>query len=279
MYLWKAWHDCRARVVLYIIATVSVAVLSGMELIARANYHRAFLTLHPYAAQLHSGFYNYSFELDITFWTLHGTVLGSGLAWNLANFSLLWEVFGFGSMVMLLAALSLGASGVGREYGAGTMNSVLTRPAPRRNFILTDWVVGLTGLVIILSGLAFPLLPFLYAIQAKGPGNILAGLPALWVLGAAIFGLSHFTTLVSGSASKGLTLSAATLLTYSFLPWALHEWWHKDAPFKAAKWTLGAFDWDAWPLSPFNWGATVFWLAVAAGFLAASLAWIRWREV
>jgi len=279
MYLWKAWHDCRARVGLYIVATVTIAVLCGLGVIAQANSYHAFFMLHPYRPQAHAGFYNFSFEMDIPFWTLHGTILGWGATWNFANFPMFWEVFGFGSMAMLLAALSLGVSGVGKEYGAGTMNSVLTRPAPRWNFILTDWIVGLTGLVIILSGLAFPLLPFLYAIHAKGPGNILAGLPTLWVLGAAIYGLSHFTTLVTGSASKGLTLSAATLLTYSFLPAALHEWWHMDALLKATQWTMGAFDWDAWPLSPFNWGATIFWLVVAVGFLAASLAWITFHEV
>jgi hypothetical protein len=36
---------------------------------------------------------------------------------------------------------------------------------------------------------------------------------------------------------------------------------------------------NAWPLTSFEWGATAFWLAVAAGFLGASLAWIRQREV
>jgi hypothetical protein len=134
-------------------------------------------------------------------------------------------------------------------------------------------------LVIVLSGLAFPVLPFLYAIHAKGPGIVLAGLPALWVLGAAVYGLAHFTTLVTGSASKGLILSVATLVTYSSLPTALNEWWHIDALLKAVEWTLRPLEYGAWPLSPFDWSATALWLAVAAGFLGASIAWIRWREV
>ena len=134
-------------------------------------------------------------------------------------------------------------------------------------------------MVIILSGLAFPVLPFLCAIHAKGPGNVLAGLPPLWVLGAAVYGLAHFTTLVTGSASGGLTLSVATLLTYGFLPTALNEWWHTNALLKAVDWTLRPLEYGAWPLSPFDWSAIAFWLAVAAGFLGASIAWIRWREV
>jgi hypothetical protein len=172
----------------------------------------------------------------------------------------------------------LGASSTGREYGAGTMNFVLTRPCSRRNFILTDWTVGLTAMVIIVGGLALGALPFLFLIHAKDPGNVLAGLPLLWIWGAAIYGLSYFTTLVAGSAPKGLILSVATVSMYSGLPTALHEWWHKDALLRAREWTLRGFKLGAWR-SPFDWSVAAFWLAVAAGFLAASLAWIRWREV
>jgi hypothetical protein len=71
----------------------------------------------------------------------------------------------------------------------------------------------------------------------------------------------------------------ATVLTYSFLPTALHEWWHADALLRATEWTLRAFKHGSWPLSPFDWSVMAFWLAVAAGFLGASVAWIRFREV
>jgi len=255
MYLWKAWHDSRARVVIYILAAVSVGVLSGMDVISDANWHAYWLTFAKRPAV-----FSYNFYMDVTFWNLRWLV----------------EI---GPTAMLLTALSLGASGVGREYGAGTMNFALTRPDRRRNFVLTDWTVGLTAVVIIASGLAFPLLPFLCLVHAQGPGNILACLPALWVLGAAIYGLSHFTALVAGSATKGLALSVAAVLTYSFLPTALQDWWHSDALARATEWTLRGFRYDAWPLSPFDWSVTAFWLAVAAGFLGASLAWIRLREV
>jgi ABC-type transport system involved in multi-copper enzyme maturation permease subunit len=190
-----------------------------------------------------------------------------------------WVVLHFGPIAALLAGLSLGANSVGREYGAGTMHFVLTRPTRRRNFVLSDWTVGLTAMVIIVGGLAFPLLLFLCLIHAKGPGNVLAGLPGLWLLGAAIYGLSYFTTLEAGSAPKGLILSAAAVLSYSFLPTALHEWWHTNTLLRATEWTLQVLKEDAWPLSPFDWSVTAFWLAVTAGFLGASVAWIRFREV
>jgi ABC-type transport system involved in multi-copper enzyme maturation permease subunit len=256
MYLWKAWHDSRSRVVIYILAAVSVGMLFGLDLMSWANWHAYWMTLAP--VRLRSSF---NFDMEVTFYTLD------------------WLVLDYGPIAVLLVGLSLGASSVGREYGAGTMNFVLTRPSRRKNFVLTDWTLGLTAMVIILSGLAFPVVPFLCLVHAKGPGNVLAGLPALWVLGAAIYGLSHFATLVAGSAAKGLILSAATIMTYSFLPTALNEWWHADALLRATDWTLRAFKGGSWPLSPFDWSVTAFWLAVAAGFLGASLAWIRFREV
>jgi ABC-type transport system involved in multi-copper enzyme maturation permease subunit len=274
MYLWKAWHDCRARVILYTLAALSIGVLLGLEVEGWANFHAYFMMLPG----VHRNQWFYFDDFYITFTALH-QALGYYGTWMHAFYEPRWVALGYGPLAMLLAGLSLGASGVGKEYGAQTMNFVLSRPSQRRNFVLVDWVVGLTAVVIIPSALTFPLLPFLFSVHAKGPGNVLGGLPVLWVLGAAIYGLSYFTTLVTGSAAKGLTLSAAALLTYDFLPAALHEWWHTDLLLRAVEWTLRGLEDDAWPLSPFAWGSAVFWLALAAGLLGASLAWIRFREV
>jgi hypothetical protein len=104
-------------------------------------------------------------------------------------------------------------------------------------------------------------------------------LPALWALGAAIYGLAQLTTLVGGSAPRGLILSVATVTTYLFLPNALHDWWHVGGLSRAFEWTMRPFAFGAWPLDPFAWGPFGFWLAVAAGLMGVSMAWIRWREV
>jgi len=273
--------------VVYILAALSLGVLNGLGVISAANYHAYFmLYLRPHLSGplviqriISSSQYYSDFHMDITLVALTTAVLRFPRNMASAIMLLNWGFVGYGPTAALLASLGLGATSVGREYGAGTMNFALTRPEPRRNFILTDSMVGLTAMVIILGGLAFPLLPFLCVVHAKGPGNILAGLPAMWALGAAIYGLSQFTTLVAGSAPKGLILSVAAISTYLFLPNALHEWWHTDELFRAFEWTLRPFEYGAWPLSPFDWGATGFWLALAAGFLGASVAWIRYREV
>jgi ABC-type transport system involved in multi-copper enzyme maturation permease subunit len=286
MYLWKAWHDCRARVALYILAAVSIGVLSGLEVVSSANFH-AFLMAYM-AFQRPAGvslavfnhYFNSDFYMYITFSALRGFV-GYGRPLDIATFVAGDWAFlvAYGLTPALLVSLTLGTTTIGREYDAGTMNFVLTRPASRRTFIFTDWTVGVTSMVIIVSGLVFPVFPFLYVIHAKGPGNVLGSLPGLWVLGAAVYGLSQFTTLVAGSAPKGLILSLAAVFTYSLLPVALHEWWHTDALLRLTDWTLRPFDYWAWPLSPFDWGATAFWLAAAAVFLGLSVLWIRFREV
>jgi len=258
MYLWKAWHDCRARVMLYILAALGAGVLFGLDITAQANYHAYWKEIYSGS---HRPFFNFDFRMDAPFWMLG------------------WVVLQYGRIVALLAGLSLGASSLGGEYGAGTMHFVLTRPDARKKFVLADWRVGLPAMVVIVGGLAFPLLPYLMLVHAKGPGNVLAGLPAVWALGAAVYGLSYFTTLVAGSAAKGLTLSVAVLLTYSYFPTALDEWWHSGTLLRATEWTLRAFNNNAWPLAPFDWSAIAFWLALSASFLGASLAWIRFREV
>jgi ABC-type transport system involved in multi-copper enzyme maturation permease subunit len=156
------------------------------------------------------------------------------------------------------------------------MHFVLTRPVARRNFIFTDWTIGLTAIVIVVGGLAFGVLPFLCFIHARGPGNVLIGLPGLWALGAAIYGLVSFATLVAGSAPRGLVLSVAAVLTYSFLPTALNEWWHVNTLLSARDWTLQILSDDS---GHFHWSVIAFWLAGAVGFLGVSVAWIRYREV
>jgi hypothetical protein len=275
MYFWKAWHDCRTRVVVYILAAVSVGLLQGLDVLSAANMHTVFWTLHR-AVRFR---YSYDFRMDITLSAMSWAYLGWRRGWPylfvlMGNWSM-----GIGPAAALLAGLGLGATSVGREYGAGTMNFVLTRPEARRNFILADWTVGLTGMVVMLGGMAFPILPFLVAVQAKGAGNVLGVLPALWALGAAIYGLAQLTTLVGGSAPRGLILSVATVTTYLFLPNALHDWWHVSGLYRVYEWTMRPFEFGAWPLDTFDWGPVGFWLAVAAVFMGASMAWIRWREV
>ena len=252
MYLWKTWHDSRTRVVAYILAALSVGLLSGLEVLSWWNWHTALQALGP------THRYNWDFYGEVTFNLLH------------------WRVTAYGEVTALLAGLSLGASSVGREYGAGTMHFVLTRPRARRSFVLTDWTTGVTAMVIVVGALAYAVLPFLWFAHAQGPGNVLMCLPGLWALGAAIFGLASFATLVAGNATKGLVLSVAAVATYFFLPTALDEWWHADTLIKVQDWTLQILSPDSYH---FNWSVTAFWLAAAASFLGASLVWIKFREV
>jgi len=250
MYLWKAWRDTRSRLALYSLAGVALGVLCGSDVLASANYR------HLWHANGR--------------WDFDSLIFSGELYWL--------EMVGLAAA--LFTGLLLGATSVGRAYGEGAMSFVLTRPAARRNLVLVDWTVGLTGVVISLSGLVYVVYPFLSYVEVRGPGNILGILPALWLVGAAVFGLAHFTTLVGGSLGKGLILSVAVVLSYGFFPSVLQDWWHVDFLSKPVDWTFRILECHrSWPFGPFEWTGMFFWLAVTVGFFAASVAWIRYREV
>ena len=75
MYQWKAWHDSRARITLYILAALSGGILFGLNVIADANLHGYWAVL--YAASRRR-FLNYDFCMDLPFWMLDWVVRDCG---------------------------------------------------------------------------------------------------------------------------------------------------------------------------------------------------------
>lgn len=255
MYRWKAWRDCRSRVAIYSAAALAVGFLWGLDFLADEWNHAYWVVEVPKAV-----LGRWDFRSNLT--------LGATSTVSI-----------YGCYFALLPALILGATSVGREYSAGAMPFLLTRPCRRRSFVFGDWITGTTAIVILPGLLTLGLVPFLLFVRAAGPGNVFTVLPGLWTVAFAIYGLSHFCTLLAGHTAKGLILSTAIIVTYLWLPTALNEWWHIGSPLAATNWTLRMFDWD-WPyLLEFHWVLVFFWLALAGGLLAASMALIRNREV
>ena len=58
------------------------------------------------------------------------------------------------------------------------------------------------------------------------------------LLGAVLYGLTHFTTALVGSSMKGLSASAAVILFYKLLPGAFEDWWHLSGPPRFRDWSL-----------------------------------------
>ena len=256
MYPWKVWRDSRSRIAIYTLAALSTGILFGLQALASDASYRAYVLTYPrYRAYFSPGYQELSFVP------------------RFSNYVLV-----YGQYFALLSALILGAASVGKEYAAGTMNFLLTRPCPRRNFVLTDWKISISALIVIIGALGFGIYPFFVFARAAGPGNVLALLPGLWAVAIALFGLSHFTTALAGSTARGIILAAGAAVAYTQLPIALKLWWHSDWAYDATEWTFRMFEWS-WGPPRIDWPPTIFWLVVAAGFLAGSAAVLRYREV
>jgi hypothetical protein len=177
-------------------------------------------------------------------------------------------------------ALSLGAVSVGREYRSGAMPFLLTRPASRKAFVWTDWSLGLAQMTVIL---AMMLVGLASVLRSIGDDYVWLGFPPLLecvVLGAALYGLAHFTTALAGSSMKGLSASAAVILFYELLPGALQDWWHLSGPLRFRDWSLNLWGCEPGITDPFTlhgW-PMLMWLLVALAFPLLSQIVLEWRE-
>jgi hypothetical protein len=194
-----------------------------------------------------------------------------------------WGVVWYAEILFPMAvwvALSLGAVSVGREYRSGAMPFLLTRPASRRAFVWTDWSLGLVQMTVIL---AMMLVGLASVLRSIGNDYVWLGFPQLLecvVLGAALYGLAHFTTALVGSSMKGLSVSVAVILIYELLPGALQEWWRLDGPVKFRDWSLNLWGQAPGITDPFTlhgW-PMLMWLMVALAFPLLSQFVLERRE-
>jgi hypothetical protein len=186
------------------------------------------------------------------------------------------------SPAALWVALSLGAVSVGREYRSGAMPFLLTRPTSRKAFVWTDWSLGLTQMTFILAMMLVGTVSFLCFTSRAYVWMSWPLLPGCLALGAVLYGLTHFTTVLLGSSLKGLSATAAVVLFYELLPGALMEWWHLSGPLRFRDWSLNVLEWKwragfyqfilhPWPM--------LMWLLVALLFALLSQFLLERREV
>lgn len=181
--------------------------------------------------------------------------------------------------IAIWAALALGATSVGREYGSGTMAFVLTRPQSRWRIVWDDWMLGVAEICIILSMVTIGMTPFLALTSRIYLGLSGALLPGALAVGACLYGLTQFLTMLTGSSMKGTSATVAAILFYLFLPSALDEWWHIKWPQKVVDLSLSIFDHDWYRLLFPSWEVTILWALVALIFPLLSQWLIEKREV
>lgn len=254
MYLWKCWHDSRDRVVLYSLACLVAGAGAGLGAIAWARWVVYGLILSPWYRQ----------QPDPFRWVWVGTL---GDIQDYMNVAVVW------------AGMSLGATSVGREYSSGAMPFLLTRPSKRRRIIWVDWCLGMAEIFVLLFMFFVGSVPLLvYATKSFHwlPGVLLL---VMLVVAAVLYSLTHFTTTVTGSSMKGLSLSAAVVLFYVLFPTAMNEWWHVRGLLRIKDWTFQIFDWlYAGQVEP-HWEVMTLWAGAALIFPLLSQLWLERREV
>jgi len=258
MYRWKSWCDSRQRLALYAAACLALGLLMGMQ-------HWAYYFLYLEWQSVSTN--RFVKAWDISFDSGYGTVA------SLATFML---------PAMIWSSLAFGGTSVGREYGAGAMPFVLTRPQRRWRIVWDDWALGAAEICIILSMFCFGLAPFVAQISSIWLGFIGVMLPGVLAVGICLYGLTQFLTLLTGSGAKGVSFAVAVVLFYNFFPAALEQWWHVHWPSKILDLSLSMFSMfdSRWlPDLAQQWKIAALWSVVALIFPFFSQWLIERREI
>ena len=255
MYLWKSWHDSRHRIVLYAGACMAIGAMIGLDVFGWYIRDVAWIaaSTNPRIKLLNP----------------------SPWAWSL-GMSAQTE---FMLPIVIWAALALGATSAGREYGSGAMAFVLTRPQSRWRIVWGDWLLGVSEICIILSMLTMGMTPFLFLTSRIYVGFNGALIPGALAVGACLYGLTQFLTMLTGSSMKGTSAAVASILFYLFLPSALDDWWHIKWPQKVVDLSLSVFEEEWYRLQLPSWGVTILWAMLALIFPLLSQWLIERREV
>lgn len=273
MYLWKAWHDHRRRLLLYAAACAALGLIVGMEAFA---YYKSSLTWYAeYLALLPGRIIRPGTRQYFRIWTPEFEIY----AWRYAILQLQFYL----SWAALWAGLAFGATTMGRHLRPGTAEFLFSRPEPRWRAVWSEWGLSVGALLAILLapvvGVSAALLRMDGRLHEPRVFSIALG---SFLVAGVIFGLTQFMTTLTSSAVKGLNFSVAAILIYGMLPTALHEWWHWYTPLRLQDWTFQVFTWFRWsgdvvvfpPLGPF-----LYWGAIALAFPLLTQLVLRRREV
>lgn len=183
----------------------------------------------------------------------------------------LWRLSlaGFGSLVMLVAGLSLGASGVGQEFSQGTLDFLLAQPRSRKYFVWAEWVTGASALLVMVGlAVVISLVNFAVLTKTLPTWKLLTIILPLFVFGAVAYSLTYFMTALSKSGSNGMARSLGLIVAAFVLPIAARREWHINLPSLAT--LLEASRWATMPGIHFPWAAMIGWSMVALAFPLAT---------
>jgi ABC-type transport system involved in multi-copper enzyme maturation permease subunit len=151
------------------------------------------------------------------------------------------DTIGILLVVMLFAAADLGALALGEDAKRREMDFLLTRPRPRKYFVWTSWLAGLTQLLPLLAVPALTsilvMLGMTHALQA---GILIRTSLVILAMAAGVYALVFLFSTLSETAQNGLQIAGFVVFLYGGLNYARNEAWF-NPDYHSKFW--GAFDW------------------------------------
>jgi len=197
MYFWTCWYTKRYRLIIYLALAVALVILGTL----------------PAGMENHGGH-----------WTFPKIVTPG-------HVRIIWEegvdhTVGILLLFMLFAAADLGALAMGEDAKRRDIDFLLTRPRPRRYFVWTSWLAGITELVplMLIPVLTSVLVMFLMS-HAVSPGPLLTRCAEIFALAAAMYALAFVLSVLTRSAQSGFQLAAFVIVVYAGIFYARGEVW------------------------------------------------------
>ena len=248
MYLWKCWRDTRRNFFLFLIALVALALLM------------TFGNIRNYGDRANG-------------WSLvdSGAPAVARDAWTKTEKELGLLV----GALAVIVGLVLGASGVGAEFGIGTLPFLVTLPRRRRYFVWVNWLTGaaqLLALFVVSVGVAFWSL--LFVTGSVGSWRLLAIIPLTFTIALATYGLAYLMTVLTRSSQNGLVSAIVLGIGCNASAGVVSHLWKINLPSLAGLLRFYKMGGESFPL-----GAMVEFLLIAMAFPFAAQLLFEHAEV
>ena len=219
MFFWNCWLRNRFRLVAYLVLGCALVLLATLP-ITMKSVRGHWVWAHP------------------------KTVADAGEVWRYGvEHVALVMIF-----LLLFAAADLGSQGVGESAARREYDFLLTRPRPRRHFVWSAYLAGMTQLcVLALVPLTVALTTLLVLTSHLVPLQACLLTLGAFALSALAFGASFALSLATGSSRNGFELVFSLLIVYYAvreIRWELALWGYLGLPAVLSPvYAHGAYDW------------------------------------
>lgn len=203
MYFWACWFTKRYRLAIYLALGIALTVLATLPMgMTYRSGHWAFLQMTPeqIAVTWKSGIENTTVVL---------------------------------LLALIFAAADLGALALGDDSKRRDLDFLLTRPKPRRYFVWTSWLAGLSQLVPLLL---LPALTSVFVLSAMThsllPGPLMSRTAETFILALVIYGVVFLLAALAQEAQSGFLIAALLVVLFTCFSYVqfVHEFFEPGHP-------------------------------------------------